>query len=138
MIEAKKAEENIKKFMEKHGPKGFLILYFSKYLFKLLKFQLKSKFTDIDPEKDPAYIFYTKNGKVTNLSDVEKYENELYEVCKQKAKIIVGELEKNKTFSSLFEGDFSKIKDSHLEKKFEASLHEIFQKLQEGKDESKT
>ena len=124
--------------MEKHGPKGFLILYFSKYLFKLLKSQLKSKFTDVDFEKDPGYIFYIKNGKITNLSDIEKYENELYGVCKQKAKIIVKELEKDKNFSSLFEGNLSKIKDSQLEKKFEASLHQTFQNLKEGKDESKT
>lgn len=136
MIDERKAEENIKEFMKKHGPKGFLILYFSKYLFNLLKFQLKSKFANIDPEKDPAYIFYTKNGKITKLSDIERYENELYEVCKQKAKVIVEELEKDSNFSSLFKGDFSKVKDPQLEKKFEASLHQIFKNLQEDKDES--
>jgi len=135
MIDEKKAQDNINKFMDKHGPKGFLILYFSKYLFKLLKFQLKSKFIDIEPENDPAYIFYTKNGKITKISDVDKYEDELYEACKQKAKIIVGELGKDSNFLPLFKGDFSKIRDPKLEKKFEASLHQIFQSFQEGKHE---
>lgn len=132
MIDEKKAEENIKQFMEKHETKGFLILYFSKYLFQLLKFQLKSKFTDTDPEKDSAYIFYTKNGKITNLSEVVKYEKELYEVCKQKAKIIVEELEKDSNLSLLFKGDFSKINDPQLEKKFETALHRILKNLEKG------
>lgn len=133
MIDEEKAAENIKNFIGQHGIKGFLILYFSRYLFRTLIFQLKSKINDINPKKDPAYIFFTKNGKVMKHSDIDKYEDELYEICKQKAEIIVEKLEKNDDFSPLFKGDFSKIKDSALEKEFETSLHQIFRNLKEDR-----
>ena len=129
MINTKDAEKNIKEFMNKHGVKGFLILYFAKYLLKVLKFQLKSKLGEVDAEKDPGFIFFTKNGKITNTSDIDKYETELYEICKQKAKIIVEELENDKKFEELLKGDFSKIKDTSLEPKFEKALHDILKDL---------
>jgi hypothetical protein len=133
VMDEEKATENIKKFMEQYGIRGFLVLYFSKYLFRTLIFQLKSKISDINPKRDPAYIFFTKNGEIMKHSDINKYEDELYEICKQKAEIIVEKLEKNDDFLPLFKGDFSEIKDTILEKEFETSLHQIFENLKEDR-----
>lgn len=120
------AESNIKKFMDKYGVEGFLKLYFAKYLLKLVKSELKSK---IGPKlsRDPGTIFYYKGHQIEKLSDIHKYEDQLYDECKKKADEIITQFKKDKKFNDLFTGNLEKLNDTLLEKHFEKKLHEIFE-----------
>ena len=125
------AEKNIKEFMEKHGVEGFLKIYFAKYLLKMVTSELKSK---LGPKlsTDPGTIFYYKGNQIESLSDIHKYEKELYEECKKKSDVIIAQFKKDKKFNDLFKGNIEKLNDPILEKHFKRKLHEI---LEEWKKE---
>jgi hypothetical protein len=127
-----KAEKNLAEFMKKHGAEGFLKLYFSKYLLKLVMSALKSK---IGPElsEDPGTIFFYKEHQIEKLSDIQRYKDELYEECKKKADEIITHFKKDKKFNDLFKGNPEKLNDALLEKHFEKKLHEI---LEDWKEEA--
>lgn len=131
------AEKNIKEFMEKYGIEGFLKLYFAKYLLKLIVSELKSKLgTELAKgiSRDPRTIFYYKNNKIEKLSDIEKYEDQLFKECKKKAGEIVEEMEKDEeldNFFKRFEGDFDKLNEPKLEKCFRKKIHKILEDWKE-------
>jgi hypothetical protein len=125
-----KKEKNIKEFMEKYGVEGFIKIYFSKYLLKLIKSELKSKLGP-DLSKDPATIFYYKDNKIENLSDIEKYEDEIYDECKKRSDEIISELKNNSRFNDLFSGNFEGLNDKKIQNRFEKELHEIMEKWRE-------
>lgn len=125
-----KKEKNIKEFMEKYGVEGFIKIYFSKYLLKLIKSELKSKLGP-DLSKDPATIFYYKDNKIEKLSDIEKYEDEIYDECKKKSDEIISELKNNSRFNDLFSGNFEGLNDKKIQNRFEKELHEIMEKWRE-------
>jgi hypothetical protein len=124
------AEKNIREFMEKHGVEGFLKIYFAKYLFKMVISELKSKLGS-KLSTDPGTIFYYKGNKIENLSDIHKYEKELYEECKKKTDEIITQFKKDKKFNDLFKGDIEKLNDALLEKHFQKKLHEILESWKE-------
>jgi hypothetical protein len=126
-----KAERNIKAFMDKYGVEGFIKLYFSKYLFKIIKSELKSKLGP-DLSKDPATIFYYKDNKIEKLSDIEKYEDEIFEECKKRAGEIINELKGDSKFDNLFAGKFESLNDKKIQNRFEKELHKIMEEWKEG------
>lgn len=125
------AEKNIKEFMERYGVEGFIKLYFSKYLFKLIKAELKSKLGS-DISKDPGTIFYYSGNKIEKRSDIEKYEDNIYGECKKRAAGIVKELKDDSKFNDLFQGNFDRLNDQKIQKRFEKELHEILKEWKEG------
>jgi len=125
-----KKEKNIKEFLEKYGVEGFFKLYFSKYLLKLIKSELKSKLGP-DLSKDPATIFYYKDNKIEKLSDIEKYEDEIYDECKKRSDEIISELKNDSRFNDLFSGNFEGLNDKKIQYRFEKELHEIMEKWRE-------
>lgn len=125
------AEKNIKEFMERYGVEGFIKLYFSKYLFKLIKAELKSKLGS-DISKDPGTIFYYSGNKIEKRSDIEKYEDNIYGECEKRATDIVNELKDDSKFDDLFQGNFDRLDDQKIQKRFEKELHEILKEWKEG------
>ena len=129
-------EKNIREFMKKYGIEGFLEIYFTKFLFKALKFQMKSTLGANDElNKDPGIAFYFHNKKIGNIEDIKKFENELKETCNKIAKQIINELKDDEEFKDLFEGNMEKMKDKKLEEKFTKELHKIIEGLKHGKNE---
>jgi len=124
-------EKNIKEFMEEHGIEGFLKLYFATYLMQLLKSEIKSKGGELG--EDPGYIFYIRGKEIERLSDIEKYEDQLYEEFKKKADEMIVQLKKDKKFKDFFEGNFGRFKDPEMEKRFEKRLHETIESWKRGK-----
>lgn len=118
------AEKNVREFMEKYGVEGFLKLYFSKYLLKLVKSELKSR-VGPDLSKDPGTIFYFQGNKIEKLSDIKKYEAEICKECGKRSDEIIAQLKSDKEFKDLFEGNIERINDKRLQKRFEKKLHEI-------------
>jgi hypothetical protein len=121
---------NIKEFMKKYGVEGFLEIYFTKFLFHALKFQMKSTLEGCNElDEDSGIAFYLKDKKIGNAEDVEKFEKELEEICNQVSKKMIQELKNEKDFQELFEGKLDKLKDEVLEKKFTKKLHQIIKEL---------
>lgn len=127
-------QKNISEFMEKHGIDGFLELYFTKFLFKALKFQMRSKLDNsTDLERDPGIVFYLQDGKIASVEDIEKFEEDLTEICNKAAKEIIKRLKKDAQFKDIFDGNIEKIKDEKLEGIFTKRLHEIIEELSSAK-----
>jgi len=123
-------EKNIKEFMNKYGTEGFLELYFTKFLVKALKFQMKSTLGEGNKlKKDPGVAFYLHDKKIGNIEDIKNFEKEIEGICNKIAKRIIKELREDKNFKDLFEGKIEKIKDEKLEKKFRKELHKIIEEL---------
>jgi len=127
-------KENIEGFMKKHGIDGFLEIYFTKFLFKALKFQMKSSIGESRRiSKDPGIAFYLHNKKIGSVEDVKKFEKDLQNICNNVAKQMIKELKEDKEFKNLFSGDLKKIQDKKLEEKFTKKLHKIIKGLKYSK-----
>lgn len=131
MIDEEEFERNINNFIEKHGIDGFLTLYFSKYLFKILKNEIKSKSQGKGISNDPGVIFYFKGEGIENFSELDHYEDKIYEECKEKAREMVSNLKDDEKFKPLFEGDFEKLDDPELKDRFKTRMHDLFEKWEE-------
>jgi len=94
MTDINNADENLKKFLEKHGTEGFLKLFFSNYLFDLVDYYLQTKGTSKD--NDPGYLFYFNlNGEPESLDKIEKFRMGLKQTCLDHAKTIVDSLKQS-------------------------------------------
>jgi hypothetical protein len=123
-------DKNLKDFMEKYGVEGFLKIYFKNFLFKALRFQMRSSLGDSsDLKKDPGIAFYIKDNKICKISDVDKFEKDLQEICFNLAEKIIKKLKQSKKFEDLFSGNIEKINDNELEKIFLKELHKTFMEL---------
>ncbi len=132
MIDEEKFERNIEDFIDKHGFDGFLTLYFSKYLLNIIKNEIKSKSQGKGISNDPGVIFYFKGEKVENFSELDDYEDMIYEECRKKAREMVSNLKDDEEFKSLFEGDLEKLDDPKLKDRFKKRMHDLFEKWEEG------
>ena len=122
-------QKNIGEFMKKYGIDGFLRLYFTNFLFKAIKFQMRSKLEGSDLNKDPGVVYYIHNNKIGKIEEIEKFEKELKEICSKAAKTLVKELEKNEKLKDLFEGNLDKIDDEKVQKELEKSFHDLLNHL---------
>lgn len=133
MIEDENFERNVKEFVEKHGIDGFLTLYFSKFLMNILKNEIKSKSKGKGISDDPGVIFYFKEEKIEDFSELSDYEDEIYKECKKRAREMVSNLKDDEEFSSLFDGDFEKLDHPELKARFKERIHDLFEEWEEEK-----
>ncbi|MBD3155497.1 MAG: hypothetical protein GF368_02480 [Candidatus Aenigmarchaeota archaeon] len=141
MIEQSKEqmEKNIKEFMKKHGPEGFLKLYLTEYLSQLVLSELRSKHNDLKKiDQDLGYIYHFEGKKIHSIKDDKEFRERTQGLCKEKANLILTRLKDDKKFTYLFENDASKLvlDNKELETMFIAKMHEIITELSESDEES--
>lgn len=123
-------KENINKFINKYGIKGFYTLYLTNYFNEIITSEIKSlidsEYTSNDPKNDSIYLLYKNTKNKFDFSEIKKYENDIYNECKKVAEKIVDNLSNEKDFSQLFNKDSFDVKiDKNKEKKIKSSLDAI-------------
>lgn len=128
ILDEKQIKKNWKNFVEKHGEKGFLILFFRSLFFRQAKTQLKSTLESNELEDDPGFIHYHFDGKVDIDEFLKEYEKQIKEECENVAREFVNDLENEEDINTdILKGE-GQVFDTQ-EKKFRDSVHKILKKL---------
>lgn len=128
-------EKNVKEFMKQHGLEGFLKLYWTEYLLRLVLAELRSRHEDLrELDRDFGYIYHFENGRISSFKKDKEFREKLRELCEEKAQKMLDGFKKDEKFEYLFEGDASKLiwEDKKLTKEFTSKMHEILDEISKG------
>jgi hypothetical protein len=119
-LSAEDQQDNLREFMEVHGPEGFFTVYFRQLLYRFVKQELKSAADDIDGVGEQLY--FTEDGDQL----LTKHREELLDQCEVRARELVEELTDDTTLGpAITEGNLDAI-DSHQEE-FVGAVHRCFE-----------
>jgi hypothetical protein len=119
-LSAEDQQENLREFMQVHGPEGFFIVYFRQLLYRFVKQELKSATDDIEGVGEQLY-FTEDGGQI-----LTEHREDLLDQCEVRARELVEELIDDPTLGpAITEGDIEAI-DSHQEEFVEA-VHRCFE-----------
>jgi len=123
-------EKNIKEFMEEHGVKGFLTLFFTNYFYEMTIDQIKSYINSDKPEEDLGYQYYLFDEEIGSYDEVREFEGEIKEECRNMAERVVEELENaDEEMDKVMKGETEELSIS--EEDFQSLLHNVFETLHE-------
>lgn len=126
-------ERNIKEFMEEHGVRGFLTLFFTNYFYEMAIDQVKSYINSDEPEEDLGYKYYLFDEEIGSYDEVREFESEIKEECRNMAERVVKELENtDEEMDKIMKGKTEEFSIS--EKDFQNLLHNVFKTLHEELD----
>ena len=119
-LSAEDQQENLREFMEVHGPEGFFTVYFRQLLYRFVKQELKSATDDIEGVGEQLY--FTEDGDKL----LTEHREDLLDQCEVRARELVEELTDHPTLGpAITEGDIETI-DTHQEEFVEA-VHRCFE-----------
>lgn len=117
---AEDQQDNLREFMEVHGPEGFFTVYFRQLLYRFVKQELKSAADDIDGVGEQLY--FTEDGDQL----LTKHREDLLDQCEVRARELVEALTDDTTLGqAITEGNIEAI-DSHQEE-FVGAVHRCFE-----------
>lgn len=119
------ADRNLKEFMDRYGPEGFLILYFTNYLFELTMHFLHSKG---EGDKDTSQLYYTYREKVYSPAEIESFEKELKSECAKRARTIVDSLKEHNLLDKL---TVESLKSPRISALLQENLESILEEISE-------
>lgn len=119
-LSATDQQENLREFMEAHGPEGFFTVYFRQLLYRFVKQELKAATDDIDGVGEQLY--FTEEGDQL----LTEYREDLLDQCEVRARELVEDLTDDPILGpAITEGDIEAL-DSHQEEFVEA-VHRCFE-----------
>lgn len=119
-LSAEDQQENLREFMEVHGPEGFFTVYFRQLLYRFVKQELKSATDEIEGVGEQLY--FTEDGDQL----LTQHREDLLDQCEVRARELVKELINDPTLGpAITEGNIEAI-DSHQEEFVEA-VHRCFE-----------
>lgn len=119
-LSAEDQQENLREFMDVHGPEGFFTVYFRQLLYRFVKQELKSATDDIDGVGEQLY--FTEDGDQL----LSEHREDLLDQCEVRARELVEELTDDPTLGpSITEGNIEAM-DTHQEEFVEA-VHRCFE-----------
>ena len=122
----KDAEDNLQKFLEKHGTDGFLKLFYTNYLFDLITYYIQTK--GKTKEDDPSYLYhFNTKGKPFSPEEIDNFNEKLQKTCSEYATKIIDSL---KTQTNLDE-----LVTKPLDVNSRELLDKAFEKIIKGFDE---
>ena len=120
------ADRNLKEFINRYGPEGFLILYFTNYLFELTMHFLHSKG---EGDTDTSQLYYAYRGKVYSPAEIESFEKELKRECSKRARIIVDLLKEHDLLDKL---TVESLKNPRISALLQENLESILEEISEA------
>lgn len=122
----KDAADNLQKFLEKHGTDGFLKLFYTNYLFDLIRYYIQTK--GKTKEDDPGYLYhFNTKGKPFSPEEIDNFNEKLQKICSEYATKIIDSL---KTQTNLDE-----LVTKPLDVNSRVLLDNAFEKIIKGFDE---
>lgn len=119
-LSAEDQQENLREFMDVHGPEGFFTVYFRQLLYRFVKQELKSATDDIDGVGEQLY--FTEDGDQL----LSEHREDLLDQCEVRARELVEELTDDPTLGpAITEGNIEAM-DTHQEEFVEA-VHRCFE-----------
>lgn len=119
-------QHNLKEFINKYGEEGFLELYFTNFLFEIVKDNIRSKAGSISKSPGLQY-FFNKEGEFESTTKLKEFDIRLKKECNKKSKEIVN-LIKQRELLSKFGVDINKITTS-LSVEMDKQIKDIFKKV---------
>jgi len=119
-LSAEAQQENIREFMDVHGPEGFFTVYFRQLLYRFVKQELKSATDDIDGVGEQLY--FTEDGDQL----LSEHREDLLDQCEVRSRELVEELTDDPTLGpAITEGNIEAM-DTH-QKEFVEAVHRCFE-----------
>ena len=119
------ADRNLKEFINRYGPEGFLILYFTNYLFELTMHFLHSRG---EGDKDTSQLYYVYRGEVYSPAEIEGFEKELKRECSKRARTIVDFLKERDLLDKL---TVESLKNPRISALLQENLESILEEISE-------
>ena len=118
-LTAEEQQNNLREFMEVHGPEGFFTVYFRQLLYRYVKQELKSAADDVDGVGEQLY--FTNDGDQL----LTEHREDLLDQCEVRARELVEEFTDHPTLGpAITNGDIEAL-DKHQED-FVDAVHQCF------------
>lgn len=119
-LSAEDQQENLREFMEVHGPEGFFTVYFRQLLYRFVKQELKSATDEIEGVGEQLY--FAEDGEQLLM----EHREDLLDQCEVRARELVKKLVDDPTLGpAITEGNIEAI-DTYQEEFVEA-VHRCFE-----------
>jgi hypothetical protein len=119
-LSTEEQQNNLREFMEVHGPEGFFTVYFRQLLYRFVKQELKSATDEIDGVGEQLY--FTEDGDQL----LTEHRDDLLDQCEVRARELVEELVDHPTLGpSIANGNVEAL-DKHQEE-FVDAVHRCFE-----------
>jgi hypothetical protein len=131
-------EDKIEEFMDKHGVRGFLKLYFAEFFFRTLMESVKAGKEQSSVEEGSNIEFDTgiQHHIANELSgsQLQERKKEIKKECGKKAEKLINLLEDDEEFKELFEGNFDLLENEETQERINEHIIEIAEEIGEDNE----